>query len=105
MKKILIMILGILSFGLVMPLTVNAACALTGQIVRVMDNATATTAYLKTSPLSILYYTVGTTDSDLRDALRNCQNSGQRCYVIGSAASCPTTTGSMGIAGTVIVNP
>ena len=104
MKKLLGMILGILSLGLVMPLTVNAACSLTGQVVRVYDTATATTAYIKTTPLSAVYFIAGTLDSDLRDALRNCQNSGHRCNVVGTAATCPAS-GSIGTVTTVTANP
>lgn len=104
MKKLLVMILGILSIGLILPFSVNAACSLTGQVVRVYDTATSSTAYMKTSPLSTVYFLTGTTDSDLRDALRNCQNSDQRCNVIGSAAVCPAS-GSIGTATAVTVNP
>jgi len=104
MKKLLGMGLAIVSFCLILPLSANAVCSLTGQVVRVYDTATASTAYMRTSGLSNVYFITGTTDSDLRDALRNCQNSGQRCNVLGTATSCPAS-GSIGTATAVTINP
>jgi hypothetical protein len=104
MKKLLGMGLAIVSFGLMLPLTASAACGLTGQVVRVLDTVAGTTAYIKTSPLSAVTYTAGTADSDLGDALRNCENSGHRCYVLGNVASCPAS-GSIGTVTQVIANP
>jgi hypothetical protein len=107
MKKILIMMLGVLSFGLILPLTVNAACTITGEVVRVYDNAGQTTAYIQTTPLSTAYYVVGSVDIDLRNALRNCENSRHRCAVNGSVSTCPAAVAgaNLGVANYVIANP
>lgn len=104
MKKLLLTGLAIASFGMILPSAANATCTITGEVFRVIDTATGTTAYIKAVPLSGVYYIATSLDSDLRDALRSCENSGHRCAVIGSIASCPAG-GSIGTATTVYANP
>jgi len=107
-KRLLAMSIGIVScWGLILPLAASGACAITGEVVRMADTAGSSTAYLTTTSLATVYYMVTSIDSDLRDALRSCQNSGKKCYVVGSAATCPSTGTArpMGSAVTIIANP
>lgn len=106
MRKLLGMVLAIVSFGLILPLTVNAACTKSGEVVRVVYASQLTTAYIKTSSLSLVSYWTTTTDNVMAAFLRHC-DSGRICTVTGNAAECPAdgVSGTIGTATKVIVNP
>ena len=71
----------------------NAYCTLTGNVVRMLDYTGSGYGYIKTSSLSTVYYRAYTPDTDLKNALRSCMNSGHKCRVqTGTSTSvCPTT--------------
>ena len=106
MKKIFLAV-SLFVAGLMLPLSASALCGQGGQVVRTYDSATQTYAYLQTAPLSSIYYYTITSDLDLRNALRACKVSGERCWIYGNASSCPTTgTGRyMGTTSSVYHNP
>jgi hypothetical protein len=93
--------------GLALPLTAQAVCSQIGEVVRVTDTATTSTAFLRTSALSSVVWFGSTLDPDLRNALRSCENSRHRCQLIGNAAACPAAGALrfMGTITTVVANP
>jgi hypothetical protein len=102
-----LLVVAMLVVGMVLPLTADAVCSIRGEVVRVTDFTTSSTAYLRTSALSSIIYFGSTTDTDLRNALRSCENSRHRCHLLGNATSCPTsgTFRFVGTISTVIANP
>jgi hypothetical protein len=109
MHKRLLVVAMLVVVGMVLPLTADAVCSIRGEVVRVTDSSASSVAYLRPSALSsIIYYGYGpATNPDLRNALRSCENSRHRCYLLGSGASCPTsgTFRFVGTILTVIANP
>ena len=101
-------ILGIfVAFSLLLPLTATAACSVTGEVVRIIDDGTTTFVFLRSNTLATFYYLGETTNDNLRAAARSCESSRHRCTLIGDLTTCVTTGTSRNIGNltSVYTNP
>ena len=107
MKKGLVVLVILGAFGLLFPLHARAVCNVAGEVVRLFDTAASTTAYIRPSSLATFVYSTTVVDSDLREAVRSCENSRHRCSVLGNIAACPVVGAirNIGVPLSVTTNP
>ena len=90
------------------PLAANAACTKYGTVVRVTNYADGYSTYhyiyMKTSPLSSIYFHVRTDDDNMVEIANNALTSQVRVAIRGSSTSCPIS-GYFGNLQYIVVNP
>lgn len=107
MRRIAVFALAMVAATLIVAQAARATCVVTGEVIRLAESETVTQAYLRPSSLSTVVYYFSSSADNLRESFRAARASGDRVYVIGNAAACPTT-GSIrngGVVVNLITNP
>jgi len=106
MKKILVSL--VLAGFFAVPMAAQAACTLSGEVVRILEYPTYSLVYVKTAPLVPFIFYFQVTNTELRAGARTAMVTGKDIVMYGNAASCPTT-GDVRYGGvvisTLVVNP
>lgn len=89
----------LVAISLSVPMIAQAACGVTGEIVRAYETPSYSYFYVKTSPLATITYYFYVPDAQVRSALRTAYIGNKKVYMYGNATSCPTT--SLAYGGTV----
>ncbi len=107
-KKLLAAVFGLLSL-VALPGISNAACAITGVVVRVTSYDDAYSAiggyiYFRTSSLASSYYYASSNDDETISNAIAYMNSGRTVTISGDVAACPAVPGAGGAASIGMVN-
>ncbi|CAN5913490.1 hypothetical protein BH11PSE8_BH11PSE8_14880 [soil metagenome] len=109
MGKKLIAMLGMFLSLAALPAISNAACTITGVVVRVTSyddaySATGGYIYFRTSSLASSYYYVASNDDDTISNAIAYMNSGRTVAISGNVAACPAVPAAGGAASIGTVN-
>jgi hypothetical protein len=101
MKKLLVSL--VVAGFLAVPM-VAQACAITGQIVRLVEYSNVGYIYVKPNPLATTFYYFQTTFPELRAAARTGMETGKPTYISDGAADACASGANNGNVSVIVVN-